>query len=245
MKKIIIGLGVVVILIVAGLGFIAIRGEAIIRDLAVEQGTVALKTPVGLDEITISPFSGNVGFSGLTIDQPNGFGKGHIMSLDKFAVAVDMSSIMSKHIKLDAFIVDSPILNAVYKGGKTNFAALKEALGPVKEDEEPADIRMSIVVLELKNLQVSFKMDEGKPKKVKLADIVLKDLGVDEGGMAPRQIMRHVMDALEPQIAKAAVKIGLKSKAKDMLKKQMGKDYDKTKSKLKGLLSGLKKKKDG
>lgn len=242
MKKLVIFLGVLVALIFGAGVFMAFKGEALIAEGVSTQGSKMLDTPVKLGQVSLAPFSGQVQLQDFSVGQPKGFGDDKLVSMDSFTLALKPASLLTKHIQMDVIDLNGFTLNAVLKEGKTNFQALMDKLGTSEEAAEPVDIRVSAKSILLRNMKASFQYNDGKKRVVDLADVELKDLGVDQNGMPPKEMIRHALAAIEPQIMKAAVKIGLKSELKK-LDAKLPDDVKAIKDKAEGLFKMLKKKK--
>lgn len=215
-------LAVALILILAVAGTVlVVKGEDWIIEAVETNGSSVLKTNVALAGVDLQPFAGVAGISGFSIAQPEGYGEGNLFAVNDFSVGMDIPSLMDNHIKINSIKIASPEINAVVMGTKTNFQALMDAMGPSDDSEMAFEKRISIKELALTEMTLSFQMNDGKKRDVKLADIILSDIGVDQNGIPPKEAFRLVMDALEPQVAKAAVSLGLKSavdQAKDQAK---------------------------
>lgn len=191
-------------------------------------GPEALNVDVAVENVSLSPFSGKATIKGLTIGQPDGFGDGPMASLGDFSVKLDTASLLSNHIIIDSLIVDAPLLDVRMIDGKTNFKALQDGLGlPETTDapDESEQITLTIRKLEIKQPRLLAKTDGflKLDEDIMLADFTLSDLGTDDKGLAPKEIARHVMDTLQPQIAKALIAAGASDKIKDLADKAKGK----------------------
>lgn len=182
-------------------------------------GPDVLKVDVNVDDVTLSPMSGKVQVQNLSLGQPKGFGDGPMAAVGGFDMSLQTSSLMGDHIIIDHMVIDAPLLDVRRQDGKTNFEAFQAGLGlPEEEASASSEITLTIKRLEVKEPRILaktdgfFKLDED----LTLATFVLTDLGTDEEGLAPKEIARHVMDTLQPQITKALVAAGASNKIKDI-----------------------------
>ncbi|TNE62264.1 MAG: AsmA family protein [Alphaproteobacteria bacterium] len=243
MKKGIL-IGLVIVLVLAGGALYAISQLGNIVKGGIEsEGPTALKVPVDVASVTISPFSGKASLSGLSLGQPNGFGDGAMASIGSFDMALEPKSLFTDHIIIDYITVDAPLLDVrVTDKGKTNFKAFQDGLGLPASDETESDITLTIRKLVVRAPKLAIQSDGmvKMDKEIALADFTLTDIGTDEKGLAPREIARHVMDTLQPQIAKALVQAGAGEKLQNLADDARGKLEDK----LGGVLGKLKKKEE-
>ncbi|UTW54861.1 AsmA family protein [Kordiimonas sp. SCSIO 12610] len=263
MKRILIGL-LVVVLVIAGLGYFQLNN--IVKTGVNEYGPEVLKVDVQLNGVNLSPLSGDVAFNGFTIGQPSGYGDGPLASLGAFDMKLETNTLLSDHIIIDSILIDAPALDVRIKDGESNFEALQKGMELAASDEaatESGEITLTIRKLEIRTPQVSLQNDGllKVDETINLASFTLTNLGTDEKGLSPSEIARHVMDTLQPQIAKALVEIGagktlknLADGAKDKLGKGVegvlnkldettGGSSDSLKEKAGGLLGKLTKKK--
>ena len=242
MKKALILL-LLVIVIVAGVLYTQMN--AIVETGIETAGPEALKVDVNVDKVSLSPFSGQVSFENFSLGQPQGFGEGSLAEVGGFSAKINTSTLTSNHIIIDHISINGPLLDVRRQEGKTNFEAFQEGLGlPETTDTEqtPEDeITLTIRKMEVKAPRILAKTDGflSIDEDITLADFTLTDLGTDEKGMAPREIARHVMDTLQPQITAALIKAGASGKVKDLADKAS----EKLESGLGGLLNKLKDKK--
>ncbi|MBL4838039.1 MAG: AsmA family protein [Kordiimonadaceae bacterium] len=205
------------LLVIAGLAVFMQLGP-IVKTSIETKGPDALHVSVEVGDIQISPLSGKVSITDFNIGQPAGFGDGPMVSLGHFKMQLEPSSLLSNHIIIDSISVIAPRLDVRRKNGKTNFQALHEGIdlpnGAQQTDNADTPVGEE-VTLTIRHLSIEaprllaktdglIKLDED----IQLADFTLTNLGTDEKGLAPREIARHVMDALQPQITKALITAG-------------------------------------
>lgn len=221
MKKFLL---LVLVLIIGGGAFAYYKLDSIVKTGVETKGPEVLKVPVNVKSISLSPFSGSIGVNGLAIGQPEGFGEGQIASLEGFDMKVRTETLFSDHIIIDSIMVDAPKLDVRSKGKETNFQALQKAIG-APASSEPSNITLTIKKMTIKGPEIAVLTEGGMldvDETIKLADFTITDLGTDEKGLSPREIARHVMAVLEPQIAQALVKAQASGKLQDLAKDASG-----------------------
>ncbi|MEX0297533.1 MAG: hypothetical protein AB3N28_00585 [Kordiimonas sp.] len=242
MKKLLIAF---VLLIVAGAGFVFFQLGPIVETGIKTAGPSTLHVDVNVGNIEISPLSGKVSVSELSLGQPNGFGEGPLVEVGEFKMKLEPQSLMSNHVIVDTIEIVSPLFDVRRLNGKTNFEALQEGIDIPATTGAPAaageEVTLTIRSLAVKAPRIKAKTDDflNLDEDIQLADFTLTNLGTDEKGLAPSEVARHVMDTLQPQIAKALITAGASKKiqelagdAKGTLEKGLG-----------GLLNKLKDKK--
>lgn len=240
MKKILVA-----IMLVMAVTAIALYSQldSIVETGITTNGPERLSVDVAVKSVSISPFSGKVSVTDLQIGQPEGFGEGPMLALGQFKVKLETASLFSDHIIIDELLFDAPLLDVRRQDGKTNFKAFQDRLNlPESEDENPSDITVTVRELKVVAPRILAKNDGflKLDEDIALADFTLTDLGTDEEGLAPKEIARHIMDTLQPQITKALVAAGASNKIKQVAGDAKGK----LEQSLGGLLGKLKKKKE-
>ncbi len=242
MKKILIAF---VLLLIAGIGFVFFQLGPIVEKGIKTAGPSTLHVGVNVGKVEISPLSGKVSVSELSLGQPTGFGDGPLVEVGEFKMKLEPQSLMSNHVIVDTIEIVSPLFDVRRLNGKTNFEALQEGIDIPATAGAPAaageEVTLTIRSLTVKAPRIKAKTDDflNLDEDIQLADFTLTNLGTDEKGLAPSEVARHVMDTLQPQIAKALITAGASKKiqelagdAKGTLEKGLG-----------GLLNKLKDKK--
>jgi len=222
MKKGLYALGALLVIII-GVGlFIKMKGADLIKTAANTTGSEMLGAKVSLDDISLGLLDGTAGISGLAIGQPEGYGDDQSFYVENFSIQLEPMSLFGDHIKMGTILIDNPVLTLVMVGTDTNFTKLQTNIGEIPEDPDAAPIKMSVRQLHLNKTQLKIRSDKFGDKQVTLADVHLENIGIDENGVAPGEVLRLSLDALRPQIAKALVELGIKSKLTKELDKQIG-----------------------
>jgi len=239
-----VGKIILAILLVIGItvGVIFTQLDTIVETGIKTAGPEALKVDVTVEKVSLSPLSGSVKVNNLALGQPEGFGEGPMAAVENFSVKLETKTLMDNHIIIDHMIIEAPLLDVRRQEGKTNFSAFQEGLG-LSEDstDTSSEITLTIRALEVKAPRILAKNDGflKLDEDITLADFTLTNLGTDEKGLSPKEIARHVMDTLQPQITKALIAAGASNKVK-----QLADDAKGTLEKgVGGLLGKLKKKK--
>jgi hypothetical protein len=222
MKKGLYAIGALLVIII-GVGlFVKIKGVDLIKSAASTSGREMLGAKVSLDDISLGLLDGTASISGLSIGQPEGFGDDQSFTVETFYIKLEPMSLFGDHIKMDSILIDNPVLTLVLIGTDTNFTKLQTNLDLPADETEAGAVKMSIKQLHLNKTQLKIRSDKLGDKQVTLADVHLTNIGIDENGVAPSEVLRLSLDALRPQIAKALVKLGIKNKLSKELESQVG-----------------------
>ena len=217
MKKSLISVSIVAVLALVGL---YVFGGMLISKVAVA-GVQAFvpqitKTPVQMESLRVSPLTGSGTIHGFQLGNPEGFksdfsisfGSAH-MNVAPFSILGDRILIEKIHITAPKFNYERKLLTSNIKEILKNVQAasgrpVEGAEAPV-EEAPPTSIRIEIKELIIEEGQVSMTM-AGATVPVPLPRIVLRDIGTDEGGIAPDEMVFEVMSVVLNQVIASVAK---------------------------------------
>ena len=229
LKKIIIGLGLVVIVAGVGVVFLASNAPKIIQGVIEDQGSRVTQVTVKLDAVDLSISDQKAGLRGLSIANPSGFKTKRAINLKEVSVK------LGKGWTSDLIIVDEVMINApeiTYEIGSngSNISAIQNnvqkfmnAMGGGANDSAGAETKPSsspengpkLVINHLYvksgQINVSASLMQGKTINTPLPTIHLKDIGKDSGGASPAEVANKVLSAITKSASSAAGSIDLSS----------------------------------
>jgi len=206
MKKLLIVVGVLVVLIAAavGVGFFMIDGIAAtaIEDAASD----ATQTEAALDAADIKVFGGSATLTGLTIDNPEGFGEQPFFSLRQGTAKVALGTLLDDTVEIPSVTLDGMQIRAELVGGKLNLLEVLNAVNSTATGggAATADAKGYIIrELKITNTTVVGSIKAGPIDEhinLTLGEIVLKDVGSDTpGGVALKQVIGQVLRKVLPE----------------------------------------------
>jgi len=224
-KKIAIGVGVVIVAVVVGVYYLSQNAGKIVETVIEEQGTRATQVAVALDAVDISLTDLKAGLRGLTVDNPAGFKTDRAISLGEISVKI------SKDWSPDVIVIDEVMVNApeiTYEigAGGSNIAAIqhnvenfmKVVSGPAKAssggdagkgDKEGPKIVINDFYIKNGKVNVSASLMQGKSLTTALPEIHLEDIGKDEGGASPAEVVNQLIAAITDKAGGAAGSLDL------------------------------------
>ncbi len=184
---------VVVVLIAAAVVAVGLFANSALKFGIETAGTKALNVGVKVGAVDLSILGGSLGIENLVIDNPPGYQNKTLLELGQGRVAVDIGSLLSDTVNIKEVKLDSVNVTLEQRGISGNnlqdiIKSLPKAEGTEAKAEpkeaEPSGKKLKIETLELTNITVKAKLlpVPGKADTVtlKLAPIVMKDLGSDE-----------------------------------------------------------------
>jgi hypothetical protein len=208
MKKLLAGLLVVV---VVGAGIAYLKAGAIVKRGIESYGPRMLGAPVSVGLVTLSPFSGKATLRDLKIGNPEGFKSPSAIEVGDVSVEVDLKSLRSRKLIIDAIVVDDPRITVETGKGGTNLQALQRNLAKYapanpKEEKTTEGRKVEIGVFRLRGAKATAVLSQLKDKSyaLSLPAIELRDIGSKSGGATAAEATRQVLSAITSASIQAA-----------------------------------------
>ncbi|WP_321394618.1 AsmA family protein [Emcibacter sp.] len=229
MKKVAIGLIVVLLVILGVVFYFGSQASSIIQKTVVDYGPEVTGTSIGLEGVDVSFLGGTAGLSGLVIGNPAGFKSDHAFKLGSVDVALDVKSVMSDIIHIKEVRIDGADL--IYEIGTkgNNISKLQNNVQQYmakfgSSDESTKSFVIDDIYVTGTKVQLATDLLGGKGAGLTLPDIHLEDIGKEGSGASGAEVMNKVLGAVNSGLSKVVTK--------DM----MNKTLEDVGSKLKGLI---------
>ncbi|MBO6520105.1 MAG: hypothetical protein JJ900_04350 [Rhodospirillales bacterium] len=226
MKKVFIGVGVVVVLLVAGGIYLYSNLGGIIKSAIETYGSEATKAEVTLNSVDLDAGSGKAALNALSVGNPSGFKTKRAFELGSVAVQLDTSTLNSDPIVINSVMIDGPKITYELANGGSNVDAIKRNVDEYakqfggggssassSEGEGPKIIieKLTITGGEVK---VSASFLDGKEMGSSLPTLTLTDIGKDDGGASPAEVIKQVIDKMTAGVGNAVSGLNLDDLAK-------------------------------
>ena len=240
MKKIILGIIVVVILAVGGGIYYGLSNlDAIVKAAIEKYGSEATQTAVRVDKVRIKLTEGDGAIHGLTVANTGGFTQKHAFSLGEVGLGIDLQSLKEEPYVINHITVRAPqVFVEINKDKKTNLNELKKNLTggksskPSTEQSAGKEPRLIIKRLTFEQGRIAAKVTPlKKDYDLKLPQINMANLGGSKGATPTElasEILKRLTDAATAEIKKKGIDAEL-----DKLKAQAQEKVDVEKAKLK------------
>jgi hypothetical protein len=241
MKKLLYILGGLLAIAVIAFVVIIFKLGSIVKASVNKVGPTITQTTFVLNSAELSPFSGNGTLKELTIGNPKGWTTEHAFFLKEIAISLEPKSITGDHIVINSILIDNPEI--IYETTITNsnlqdlLKNIQQSTGGTNQPAQPETKTEAKPAKETKIEIKSFRMANvtvkvagaGNVYSLTLPELVMENLGTQEGGLTPNQLAAAIVKEISIQVGKAA----LNSAAKKGL-------LDKAGEGLRGLLGGKK-----
>ena len=196
------------LLIVAAVVLLAwMMGENLVKVGVENAATKALGVDVGIDDIDISIFKGQLGIQGLEVRNPSGYELKNLLELNKGDIQVTLKSLMQDTVKIDHFRLDGINLVLEQKGMTSNLQEILNNLEKPGAKTAPAEQgkNLEITELEITNVKVKVKLlplaGQGQTVDLALGPIKMQNLGTDKK-MDTGVLVSKILVAIAEGIAK-------------------------------------------
>lgn len=224
-KKLIIGLGVLVVAVAVGIFYLSQNAGKIVEGVIETQGSKVTQVDVALDGVDISLADLKAGLRGLTVANPAGFKTNRAVSLGE--VSVKLSKDWSPNlIVVEEVMVLAPEVTYEIGSGGSNIAAIQQNVEnfmkvvsggkstaatsePAKGDEAGPKVVINDLYIKGGKVNVSSSLMQGKTLAAPLPEIHLQDIGKESGGASPAEVVDLVIAAITKASGSAAGSVDL------------------------------------
>jgi hypothetical protein len=222
-KKIIIGLAVLLVLVGAGLFYLWSNMDGLIKTAIEKYGSQATQTQVKVDGVKISPTNGEGAISGVSVANPKGYSAANAFMLSTVSVKVDTATITKSPVVIREIVIDRPQVAYEMGPGGSNLQTIQAnatkaggggggsgsgsaAQKPAATGEKKSEVKLIIDNLYVRNGQVtgSHAALQGQKVNAALPTIHLSNIGKAKGGATPEEVASEVIAAISQQAARAA-----------------------------------------
>jgi uncharacterized protein involved in outer membrane biogenesis len=215
-----IGIGTVVVLLLAGL---ALFSGALVKWAVNAYGPGLMGVPVTLEAASCRLFAGKIKLTNLHVGNPEGFKTPSLFDLGEVDIDLDMASLFSETIVIRRIAASAPHITYEKSLLTSNFSELMKQWGgdePATPDLDAADaaaakaqeggrrIVIDRLVITDPALNVSIRAAGGHYVPVKLGRVEMQDIGKDSGGMRMADVMAFIFSVITSNIENALLGAG-------------------------------------
>ncbi len=242
MKKVLIGLAVLVIVVAGGLYFVWSNLGSIIKTAVEEAGSEVTQVSVTLNAVDVDNLTdGQAAIRGLTVGNPAGFQTDSAFKLGEVSVKVDPATVTSDVIVIKEVVIAAPEVTYEFGSGGSNIGTIQKNVeqaaggassgggsggGSSSGDSAGEGPKLVIENLYVRDGKVNVSADflQGQKTGASLPTIHLKDIGKEGGrssGASPAEVAQKVVAAISTAATGAVGKLDVGA-IKDALGKELG-----------------------
>jgi cell division septum initiation protein DivIVA len=247
MKKVIIGIVLIIVVAIGGGVFYVLNNlDSLVKAAIETYGSQATQTAVRVDKVKIDLANGAGAISGLTIANSSGFSMPYAFSLGEIRTGINLQSLQQEPYIIDEITVLAPqVFVEINKDNKTNLNELKKNLtagmpakSGIKTETPPAESSAKEPRLIIRRItfadgtiQARAAALDNKEYQLKLPGLDMTNLGGTKGATAS-ELASEILSRLTDR-ASALVKEKIIDAELDKLKTKANARIDEEKAKLK------------
>jgi hypothetical protein len=257
MKKVLIGVGVLVVIVAVGVFVLLGSLNGIVKAAVEKIGSDLTQTKVTLSDVDIEETSGKGVLRGFRVTNPDGFSKDDAFKFQEVSVTIDAASILSDPVIIKEVVIVRPEVVYEFGDSGTNLDRLNKNVqskagsggGGGGESEGPKFIIENLYLRDGKVAVQAPLLDE--KISLPLPTIHLTNIGKEGSGATPGDIADQMMAAIlggaGKAVSSANIDIGaftesvgeVAKEAQDVLDKTGGEAVEGAGDAVKGLLKGI------
>lgn len=228
MKKIGIGLVVLLLVIAGGVYYVFSNLNELVRTAVEEAGSRSTSVAVTLGEVDINIDDASVAMGNLNVANPAGFETDYAFNLGAISVSMDAGSFGQNPIVVKEVVVTAPKVIYEVGDGLSNIETIQanvdrfikdtvgESSGSSESSSSGEEQKVVINNLYIRGAEVSVSAPflGGEALGTTVPDIHLTDIGKDDGGADPAEVASQVIDQLLAGVTGAVSSLNLDDLAK-------------------------------
>ena len=221
MKKLLLGIAIVVLLVIAG-GALWLYSslDSVVSSAIRKYGSQITGVSVKLSSVKIVPADGTASLRGLVVGNPKDFKTEHALSLGEISMKLDIGSLTKDVVLIKEISIIKPDVTYEYASGGSNLDAIKhnvdryiaENLGGKNGSKDKGSGKKFIIEnLYVKDGKADVSADilKGKTMSVTLPDLHLRDIGKKSNGATAGEVTKEVLSAITQSVTKATSSLNL------------------------------------
>lgn len=203
------GLISLLVLVVVGIGVLTITIDGIVESGITEIGSEMTGTPVTVDNVSISLFSGRGTVSGLRVANPEGYEEEYALVVDDFTIEVDVMSLFSDEVVVYEIIISSPVIYVEQQLPDNNIQTILNNINNTGSFEA-SDSEMLIEHFLLQDGTADLYTEVGGERSahVEMSTIELNNIGSGDGRQAVEDVIRQIAEQVAEEASQAALESG-------------------------------------
>lgn len=245
MRKILIGVGVLVVVIVGAVVWLWSNLDGLVKTAIETAGTKVAGVPVTVSKVTIDIRNGKASIDGLMVANPKGYTTPTAIALGTISVSLDPANATKKPLLINDITIAAPVVTyEVTAQGGSNISdikknvdsftasnagaggdAAKESAPAAKSDASASDAKSEALIIHKLTISggkvVLAAPVPGAKAEAALQTISMTDIGKAKGGASPADVATQILDALSGAAIKGGSGLML-GNAADMAKGAVG-----------------------
>src|SRR3989338_2251602 len=219
-KKVLVGVAIVLILVLAGgVWWFSHSLDSLVASAIRTFGPEITGVSIRLDGVTIEAMDGRAALHGLVVGNPPGFSTDHALSLGEISMTIDLDSLTRDVIVIKQVSIVKPDVTYELGPGGSNLDTIQRNVdryvtqhgGANEHTERNGGKKLVIEDLYIKNAtaHVSTAVMQRSGMSVPVPDLHLRDIGKRSGGATAGEVVKQVLGALTHGVTRTIASRGL------------------------------------
>ncbi|MEX2602236.1 MAG: hypothetical protein WD355_11335 [Balneolaceae bacterium] len=204
--------GIIGLLLLIGTGFLilTLTIDSIVKSNIETIGTEMAGTPVTVDAVSISPFSGSGTISGFRIANPDGYQTDYALQVDDFQIELDIFTLWSDVITIHEIRINNPVLYVEQQLPGNNLRTLMNHFNDVAGSEPGSfgEIQIDYFLLQGGSVDLYTEIGGERSARVEMSEIEIRDLGRGGGEQYAEEVINEIAERVVQQALQAATRSG-------------------------------------
>lgn len=207
-RGILYGIIGILVFLMAGFLVITLSIDSIVKSNIEQAGSQMAGTRVTVDNVSISPFSGEGTIRGFRVENPEGYSTDHALIVDDFFIKLNIFTLFSDVINVEEIRLTGP---AIYVEQTLTGNNLRTILNNLNEaaDAEPGthgSLAIDYFLMEGGSADLYTEVGGERSARVEVSSIELRDLSEEH---AAEEAVRQIADQIIQQALQAAAQSGV------------------------------------
>jgi len=200
------------LLIVIAAGFLAITLtiDSMVSSGIEQVGSDMTGTPVTVDGVSISPFSGSGTISGFHVANPDGYSREFAIEIEEFFIELEPFTLFSDDVIINRIVISGASVYVEQKLPENNIRDIMSHLNSVPEGEaSDASLVIEQFVLENATADLFTEVGGERSAQVDISRIELRDLGRGGEQETAEAVIKQIAEEVAGESLEAAAGSGL------------------------------------
>jgi hypothetical protein len=184
---------------------------------AASAASASLGTPVSVGSARLGLFPPRLALERVSLANPPGYDAGPLLAVARLTLSAEPLALLGEPLRIAAASVDGFALHVERAGGRTNLEALRDRVRALAAREPAGARRFVIARLAVRAGRVSAPALFGQRVSVAVKDFELRNVGQQQGGLAPGELLEYLLRLMDPSLRHALRNVDLGAAAKGLL----------------------------
>ena len=209
MKKVMIGIAVVIVLIIGGAVLLFSNLDKIVETGIETAGTSTLGTRVEVGSVDLDLVAGTASIHGFSVANPAGYSNADMLRFDELSVGINLQDTSGERVHINSVVARSPYVLYETVDGVSNLDTVSARFGTEPEEETQSQVMLVIDSIVIEDIRGTLDSD----KLPSTVDVNLGDVRLSGLAGYPDELAGQIMKPVLAQVGAAAAQALIKATA--------------------------------